>query len=181
MAYHGVLIPRAIKAMNVDSLNRSVVDAAAIDNGWIMVMGDRSTTAGLGEVFEVSQPATGSLTGVLWMAYSGDEIPVTDSRYKGIDPDPRNFYNIATKVFSAYKPAVGDIIEGTAECFGGSYSAGVSTHVNATDGAWGLTWGASQTSSVMSYKLVGTSYISLATGGIDNQRVTSYILECVAI
>lgn len=180
MAYHGVLNPNAIMAMNIDSLNRSVVDAADIDNGSILVMGARSTTAGLSEVFEVSQPVTGSLTG-LWMAYSNDEIVVTDARYKGLDPDVRNFYNAAGKVFSAYKPQLGDIITVNAEALAGNFVAGTTTHVNATDQAWKLTWGNSQTASVLSYKLLGVSYFSLATGAIDSQHVQAFVLECVGL
>lgn len=179
MAYHGILIPRAIMATNVDSLNRSVVDAADIDNGNVMVMGARSTTAGLAEVFEVSQPVTNSLTG-LWMAYSGDEIVLTGN-YKGLDPDPRNFYNKAGQVFSAYKPQLADIILVNAEALGGTFIGGTTTHVNATDQSWKLVWGNSQTASVLSYKLLSVSYISLATGGIDSQRQTAYILECVGL
>jgi hypothetical protein len=112
------------------------------------------------------------------MAYSGDEIPVTDSRYKGLDPNPRNFWNIENKVFSAFKPKVGDIILATDECFSGTKST--NTYVNATTGKWTLEWGAAQTAGVQSWKLIATSYISLATGGIDTQRVTAYELECVA-
>jgi hypothetical protein len=180
MAYHGVLIPKAIMAKDVDSLNRSVVDAADIDNGFVMVMGARSTTAGLSEVFEVSQPVTNSLTG-LWMAYSGDEIVLTASKYKGLDPDPRNFFNKAGDVFSAFKPQLGDIIMVNAEALGGTFISGTTTHVNATDQSWKLVWGNSQTSSVLSYKLLAVKYISLATGGIDSQRVTAYELECVGL
>jgi hypothetical protein len=177
---HGVLIPNAIMAKDIDSLNRTVVEAADIDNGSVLVMGARSTTAGNGEVFEVSQPASGSLTG-LWMAYSGDEIVVTNSQYKGYDPDPRNFFNASGKPFSAYKPMLGDIILVTGDALTGTYTSGTSTHVNATDGTYKLTWGASQTSSVLSYKLLEVSYISLATGAINNQRVTAYVLECVGV
>jgi len=180
MAYHGVVIPNALMATNIDSYNRSVVDAAAQDNGNLLVMGARSTTAGEGEVFDVSQPVTGSLTN-LWMAYSGDEIVVTNAQYKGLDPDPRNFFNAIGDVFSAYKIAVGDIILVNAEALAGTYTAGSSTHVNATDQAWKLTWGTSQTASVVSYKLLAVKYISLATGAIDSQRVTAYELECVAV
>lgn len=177
---HGVLIPAAIAATNIDSLVRSVTDALDIDNGNVMVMGARSATDGNEEVFEVSVPVTGSLTN-LWMAYSGDEIVVTNSQYKGLDPDPRNFFNAAGDVFSAYKPQVGDIIVVTDDALAGTFTAGTSTHVNATNTAWGLTWGASQTANVLSYALLGVTYISLATGAIDSQRVTAYELECVAI
>ena len=180
MAYHGVLIPEQIAAMNIDSLNRSVVDVADIDNGHVMVMGAKSTTAGLSEVFEVSQPVTGALTG-LWMAYSGDEIVVTGARYKGLDPDPRNFFNAAGKVFSVYKPQLGDIILVNAEALGGTFILNTTTHVNATDQSWALVWGNSQTASVLSYKLLSVSYMSLATGAIDSQRITAYELECVGL
>ena len=179
MAY-GVLIPSAIAATNIDSLNRSVVDAAAIENGSVMVMGTKSTTAGLSEVFEVSAPATGSLTG-LWMAYSNDEVVLTASKYKGLDPDVRNFRNEAGSVFSAFKPQLGDIVTVSADALAGTFTSGTTTHVNATDGAWKLTWGNSQTSSVLSYKLLKVTYFSLATGAIDTQRVTAYELECVGL
>lgn len=177
MAYHGVLIPRAIMATNIDSLNRNVVDVADIDNGHVFIMGARSTRAGEAEVFEISQPETDSLDG-LWMAYQGDQV-VWTGNYKGLDPDVRNFYNKAGYVFSAYKPQVADIILISADGLAGTFIAGTTTHVNATSGAWALTWGNSQTASALSYKLLSVSYISLATGGIDAQRQTAYILECV--
>ncbi len=183
MTYHGVLIPEAIAAMNVDSYNRHVIDtgtsASPVDNGWVFFMDSKHTSGSLTEVWELGQPITGSLSG-LWMAYSGDEIVLTDARYKGLDPDPRNFYNEANKVFSAFKPQVGDIILVTGEALGGSYVAGGTTHVNATTGTFKLTFGTSQTAGVTSFEVLGAKYISLATGAIDNQRVTAYELECVA-
>lgn len=184
MAYHGVLIPEQIAAMNVDSYNRSVRSSASaltnIDNGFVLLLGGKSQVADESEVFLAGTPATGSLSG-LWMAYSGDEIVLTDARYKGIDPDPRNFFNAWGKVFSAYKPQVGDIITLTDDALGGSYIANTTTHINATDGTMKLTWGNSQTADVLSYKLLGVKYISLATGAIDSQRTTAYQFECVAI
>ena len=115
MAYHGVLIPEQIAAMNVDSYNRSVISSAsALDNGNVFGLGGKSTTDGESEVFSVVETSSSNID-ALWMAYSGDEIVVTDARYKGLDPDPRNFYNAAGKVFSAYRPKVGDIILLTGE------------------------------------------------------------------
>lgn len=181
MAYHGVLVPEAIASMNIDSLNRSVIYAGGtLDNGQVVVLGSKSTTAGENEVWTATVPATGTLTS-LWMVYSGDEIVLTDARYKGLDPDPRNFFTAAGKVVSAFKPQVGDIILATAECFAGTKST--NTFVNATDSTGGLNlyWGATQTASVLSFKLVATKYISLATGAIDTQRVVAYEMECVGI
>jgi hypothetical protein len=180
MAYHGVLIPNSIAATNIDSLNRSVVDVADIDNGNVFIMGTKSTTAGLSEVWEISVPTSGAGLQNLWMAYSGDEIVVTDARYKGIDPDVRNFYNAAGKVFSAYKPQVGDIITLTDDAILDAYGGVLDTHINA-NASWELQWGTSQTASVLSYKLLAVKYISLATGAIDDQREAAYVFECIAI
>jgi len=181
MAYHGVLIPEAIAASTIDSLVRSVVDAADVDNGNVFVMGARSTTAGLPEVFEISVPLTGATTlGNLWMAYSGDEIVVTDSKYKGLDPDVRNFYNAAGKVFSAYKPQVGDIIMLTADAILDAYDAGNDLFIVAANSSWELQWSTTNPGTGLTYALLGVKYISLATGGIDSQRVAAYEFECIA-
>lgn len=174
---HSVLIPEAIAATNVDSYNRSVVVSADIDNGNILVMGAKSSTSGESEVFSVSQPAS-ALTH-LWMAYSGDEIVLTDARYKGLDPDPRNFFNASGKVFSAFKPQIGDIILITADGLTGTKST--NQYVIAASGTYKLTW-ASGAISGLSFKLLSDQkYISLATGAIDTQRVRAYEFECVAI
>ena len=180
MAYHGILIPEAIVAMNIDAYNRSAVcTSTTIDNGDVFSLSGKVGTSGSGvEVFLVAENTSASATG-LWMAYSGDEIVVTDSRYKGLDPDPRNFYTATGKVFSAYKPQVGDIILLTAEALTTPYSASA-TYANIVTTSWKLDWAAAQSVSGLSYKFLGVKYISLATGGIDTQRVTAYELECVA-
>lgn len=180
MAYHGVLIPEQVAAMNVDSYNRSAVSASSVDNGYIVLLGAKSTTAGETEVFTATAPATGSLSG-LWMVYQGDEVVITDARYKGLDPDPRNFFVPATDVFSVFKPQIGDIILVTSDSLSGSRPGATYNFLNATNGTMKLTWGESQTASVLSYKYLATKYISLATGAIDSQRVTAYEFECIAV
>jgi hypothetical protein len=179
---HGVLIPRSIMATNVDSLNRSAICASALDNGNLVVLTTRSATAGEGEVFTAVVPSTSAGLANLWMVYSGDEIVLTDSRYKGIDPDVRNFFTAANKVVSVLNPQVGDILEMTADNFATGTGA-ASAFANAVDSTGGLkpVWASSNTGSIFSMKYLGTGYISLATGGIDTQRVTSYIMEVVAI
>jgi hypothetical protein len=179
---HSVLIPNAISAMNIDSYNRSAVCASALDNGNIVKLTTRSTTAGQGEVFTAVAPSTSAGLTDLWMVYSGDEIVLTDSRYKGLDPDVRNFFTPASKVVSVFKPALGDIITMTADGFATGAGAG-SAYANAVDTTGGikLEWASSIGSGVLSYKLIATTYISLATGAIDTQRVVAYQLECVVL
>ena len=179
MAY-GVLVPTSIVSKHIDAWQRNVVDADSIEQGSVLVMGGRSATAGEDEVFDISKPATGSLTN-LWMAYSGDEMVLSALKYRGLDPDPRNFINKAGDVFSAYRPQLFDIIKVNADALSGTYITSTTTHVNATDANWQLVWGNSQTASVLSYKLLAVSYMSLADGGINDQRITAYLLECVGL
>jgi hypothetical protein len=176
---HAVLIPSAIAASDVDAWNRSVIVASnAVDNGNIVTLGALSGTAGEGEVYTAATPTTGNLTGC-WMIYSGDEVVLTDSRYKGLDPDPRNFFTPAGKVVSAYKPQIGDVIVLTADAFTGARSS--NTFANATNAQTALVWGGSQTASVLSYGLVAEEYISLGTGAIDNQRIVAYRMQCLGV
>lgn len=179
---HAVLIPNAISAMNIDSYNRSAVCATALDNGNIVKLTTRSATAGEGEVFTAVAPSTSAGLTDLWMVYSGDEIILTDARYKGLDPDPRNFFTAASKVVSVYKPQLGDIITLTADALATGAGVG-SAFANAIDTTGGikLQWASSNPGSILSYKLIATTYISLATGAMDTQRMTAYQFECVGL
>ena len=179
MASHGIILQNQVAAMNVDSYNRSVVSAINVDNGNVFTISALSTTAGETEVWTASTPATGSLTD-LWMACE-PEVVVTVSgtkEYKGINPDIRDFYNVATNVFSAFKPVVGDIITLTADALGGTIST--NTYVVATDATSELTWAAAAVTG-LSLQLIKTTYISIATGAIGSQRTTAYKFAVVAI
>jgi hypothetical protein len=185
MTVHSVMIPTQIASQNIDAYNRSAVTAATdVSNGNLVKLTVKSTTAGEGEVWTAVTPSTSAGLTNVWVVYQGDEIVVTNNQYKGLDPDPRNFYVPATKVFSVFKPVLGDLITITDDGLGGTYSAGVTTHVNATDGATGgliPVWGNSQTGSVFSMKLNKVTYISLATGAIDSQRVRAFEFEVVGL
>ena len=177
---HNVLILNSVAAQNVDSWNRSAIIAQDIDNGNILSLSSGiSATAGESEVFTATVPATGTLAG-LWMAYE-PEVVVTGAQYKGLDPDPRNFFNASGKVFSVFKPQVGDIVTMTADGLAGTKSS--NTFVNATDTTGGVKplWGSTQTSSVFSMKLIETTYISIGTGAIADQRIVAYRFEVVGI
>ena len=180
MTNHAVLQANQVASMNVDSLNRSIVSALALDNGNIVILSGRSATAGEGEVFTAIAPSSSNgLTGV-WMV--NEPEVVLSSGYKGLDPDPRHFTNDIGKICSAFKPQLGDIITLTAEAFSGS-KGGSDTFANATDSTGGvkLVWGTSQTASVFSVKLLETTYISIADGSIGDQRVTAYKFEVVGL
>lgn len=180
MANKTVLVQTQVQAMNIDALNRSAVAEVEVENGMVFQLATQETDENYEEVWNVTAPATGSLLN-LWMAYDPEVaiVTVNGKEYKGLTPDPRDFSIPAGKVFSAFKPVVGDIIVMTV---GGAFdapSAG-NAYLEATDGAMKLTWSNTQTASTFSLKLLGTTYISIADGSIGTQRATAYKFECVA-
>lgn len=179
MAYHGIVVQNSVQAVNIDSLNRSVVGVVDIDNGFVFSLSGYSATSGQGEVWTSATPLTGSLTN-LWMAYE-PEVVITVSgtkQYKGINPDPRDFYNISGTVFSAFKPQIGDLITLTDEALAGT--KGANGYVVATNNDMHLNWAAAAVTG-LSLKLQSTTYVSIADGSIGTQRKTAYIFEVVAI
>jgi len=175
-----VLIPNAIAAQDVNAFVRNAVASTNVDNGNIVILSALSATAGESEAWTALTPTTSDgLTGV-WMVYE-PEVVVTGAKYKGLDPDPRNFFVASGKVFSCFKPQLGDIVTMTADGLAGTKST--NEFVNATNSTGGLkpVWGASQTGSVFSMKLIETTYISIGSGAIDSQRVTAYKFQVVGL
>jgi hypothetical protein len=179
MAAHGILIPDSIAALNVDAWNRSAVHATvALDNGMIVALNTgKSATSGQSEVFAATTPASGALNG-LWMVY---EPPIAWSgSYRGLTPDPREFFVPALSVFSCFKLQLGDIITLTAPVFTAPFNS--EAYAIATDSTGGVKfiWGAGIGSSVTALKWLNTRYISLAAGTLgDTQRVVAYQMEVV--
>ncbi len=178
MTVHGVMLPKMVAAMNVDSLTRNAKISADIDNGWCVYLSGVTGTSGENEVWAAVQPASGTI-GALWMV-DGEGIVLTDSKYKGINPNIQDFYTPSGKVFTVFKPQVGDIISLSAECLGGTKST--NTFVVGTNADYKLNWAAAAVSG-LSLKLVSTDYYSLPlTGAIaETQRQTIYRFEVVAV
>jgi len=182
MAY-GILVQEKVAALNIDSLNRPVVSASDVENGMVFNLLAKSTNSGstvANEVWTAEFPVTGSLID-LWMAYEPEVVQTVsgNSYYKGIDPDPRNFYIPAGDVFSAFKPQMGDLIMLTPDVLSGSKSTG--DYVVAADISLELTWSATPLLDGLTLKYTDTSYISIGTGAIDNQRITAYRFQVTQI
>lgn len=181
---HGLLNKNMVQALNIDALNRSAVGAADLDNGNLVVLATLSATAGEGEVWTATRPESGTLVGT-WMV-DEPEVVVTyggvagTSAYKGIDPDPRSFYVKTGQIFRAFKPMIGDIIELSADAIATGTGAG-SAYAVVTAATYKATWAAGAVTG-LSLRLIGTTYVSLATGAIgDQQRVTMYKFVVEAI
>lgn len=178
---NSVIIPLKIQATDIGAFNRSAVCAADTEQGALVVLTGKSATAGESEVWTAVHASTSDgLTGT-WMAYSPESVITVSGthNYKGIDPDPRNFINKATKVMDVFKPKVGDLVLMSEDAFTGAKST--NTYANCTNGVAGqLVWGSTQTASVTSFKYLATTYISIPDGTIGTQRVTAYVMECIA-
>lgn len=169
-----VLIQNLVQASNIDALNRTFIvpSATTLENGDVIVSGAYSTTAGQSEVFTCTVP-TAKATGV-WIAYE-PEVVVTAGKYKGLDPDVRNFTLPTGTIFSGFKPMVGDILTYTA--IGDDTFANGDTDAQiASNGAF--VWNSSALTDSFNMKLLDTVYISIPDGVLGSrQRVTAYKFE----
>jgi hypothetical protein len=176
MAVHAILIKSMCQSTNIDALQRSAVYTSDIDNGNVVKLGALSSTAGEAEVFVAAVPSATPTD--LWMVAEPEVVVVISNgkSYKGIDPDPRDFYIPAADVFTVFKPKVGDIIKLTATGITGTRTT--ETYVNAVAGAVKLAWSATQGTG-LSLKLLEVTYISIGVGTAEGQRITAYKLEVI--
>lgn len=179
MANKGLVIPSKLSAASNDAWVRSAKASADIDNGRVVALTALTGVAGEGEVWTAGTPATGATLTHLWMV-TEPEIVVTDSKFKNLDPNPLNFTNLSGKVFTVCKLQIGDLVMLNAEALAGTKST--NEYVVATNATTALTWAAAAVSGV-SLHLVATEYVSIPTGTSlqDQQRVTMYKFECVAV
>jgi hypothetical protein len=177
MTTHSILIPDAIAAANVDSFTRSCVSASNIDNGYLLKLSSYGAASGEAEVWTAIVPSTANGLVNLWMAY--DPELVWTSSYRGLDPDVRNFYVTAGRVFSIFKPQVGDIFTITEDGLA-TGTGPADLYIKATD-ASGFTaeWVHAVSTTVFCAKYIALKYISIGTGAMDTQRVTAYQFEVV--
>jgi len=176
MAY-GIVEKSAVMAQNVDSLNRNVNSATALENGFIFNLLTVGTAAdGEEEVFVATAPATGALTNH-WMLCADDVVSTGD--YRNLNPDVRDFLLAIGRTGSAFQPKVGDILHLSADAL--SAAVTTETFFNATNADWQLVPGATQTASVFSCKLLSTDYMSIGLGSLGTQRITAYKVEVIAV
>ena len=166
-----VLILSSVMAQNVDSLIKSGVHATAnLQNGFVVALGEKSTTTGMKDVYTVATPATATLSSDdFYMVYEAF-IPVVNGKYKGITDDPREFEIPKGTVFNMFKPQVGDEIVLTAV----AGTKGENTYIVPANETCQLTWAANTTGVSLAFKLEGTTFVS-----IGNERVTAYKFRCV--
>jgi hypothetical protein len=142
MSEHCVVILNQVAAKNVDSYNRSAFAGSAtdLDNGYVFRLDSKGSGSSVDAWVVTACAASGSTLDKLWMAYSPENTEVLSNSkvYRGLSPDPRDFYNRGALVFDAFKPQAGDIITMTAAGISGSPSTG--DFVNAVSGSYIMAW-----------------------------------------
>lgn len=170
-----VLIKRRVASQNVDSLNRTVIAESDVENGNVFELLTRSENDGEDEVWNATAPTTATKATGLWMA-GASEIVITkvgNLEFKGIVEDPREFVNVKGRVFSAFKPMPGDIIEMTL----GATSEG--DYLIPQDSQMALKTSSSDNETGFSMKKVGTSVLHIGSGALSKTPVPTYIYEVV--
>lgn len=185
MAIHNIVIKKRTASFNVDSLNRTAVFTADVDNGCVAVLEAYSETPGEGIVWTAKQ-ATATDKG-LWMATSpevvitraldADEVagmPAIDM--KGVINDPRAFYNIKGHMVDMTYLNVGDIIEmtcaGIQKSSGGAYD-GTDAYLVADTANFKLK-GAAAAGTGMALRKIGTSKLHIGNAALVKNGVTTY-------
>lgn len=176
-----LMVPSSLAATNVDSLNRSFVHTADVENGTPMICATRSVDEQEFEVFTVGTPAAGDTVWVAFEAEVVNTVTPNGNVYRNIDPDARNFINPAGVVFSGFMPQVADIMK-----FDATNTSivparvGTNEYLNVDVGNMAYVWSATPAIDTLSMKLVEESYISIGNGALgDLQRVNAYIFEVV--
>ena len=170
---YSVLIAGEIAAKNIDSLNKFGKAEFPVENGHVVALGDKSNEKGENDVYTVNKPTNGNLaTDIFYMVNEPVNVLV-NGKYSGLTDDPREFNIPAGKVFTMYKPMVGDEVVITVDSIG---TKGNNTYVVPAAGDTKLTWkDATNIGNVsLAYKYVGDTYVS-----IGNERVKAYRFICV--
>lgn len=169
---YSVLIAGEIAAKNIDSLNKFGKATVAVENGHVVALGERSATKGENDVYNVNVPATATLASDIFYMVNEPVNVLVNGKYSGLTDDPREFNIPAGKVFSMFKPFIGDEKTITADGLAGT--KGSNAYVAPANGTTKLTWTNDISGVSLAYKYVGDTYVS-----IGNERVIAYRFICV--
>ena len=168
---YSVLIAGEIAAKNIDSLNKFGKATVDVGNGYVVALGEKSTDKNEAFVYTVKKPADTLANDIFYMVNEPVNVLV-NGKYSGLTDDPREFNIPAGKVFTMYKPMVGDEIVITENGIEGTKDN--NTHVISANGKIKLTWATNISDVSLAYKYVGDTYVS-----IGNERVSAYRFICV--
>lgn len=171
------MIESSIMATNVDAKNRFAKASFDVDGGCLIAL--TAPTAQGDEVFTATKPATGGL-GDLWVAYNPSEH-ITGG-FTELQADPRELTNVAGRVFTAFKPEVGDIFVLGVDCVdSASQTATAGKFLEAKNGqtTWTKADSATTGSTAVEIKQVVTIPFPAAKGHIGMDKAKGFKVEVV--
>ena len=177
MGSYAILQPGAIAAANTDSLTKfAKYTLSAVENGNVLTLGALSSVAGEHEVFIAATPATGTLATAIYYMVLEPAIPVTNAQFKGLSDDPSDFNIAASKIFTVFKPKIGDEIIMSADGISGS----VNTYAIPANAALELAFSASASGVTLAWQVIETTFINVPSSNFYTGRKIAYKLLCVA-
>jgi len=180
----GFIIESRIAATNVDAYNRDCVCVDTDFDGGNLISLAHPTAQG-SDVWTADTPATGSLGG-LWIAYNPalHINKIGNNEFAGLTKDVREFTNVQGRVFSAFKPQVGDVFILSKECVASADAASVvaDDYLEAKNGQ--STWGrktSSPTSGSTAVKVMKKIVIPFPAqkGHVGISKQDAFEVECV--
>jgi hypothetical protein len=176
MGTYAILIPGAIQADSADSLVKMAkYTAGAVERGNVVSLGALSSVAGEHEVYLAATPATSTLSTAIYYMVNEPVNVLVDGKYSGLTDDESDFNIAASKVFTVFKPKVGDEIILSADGIAGS----INTYIIPANGALELTWAASTSGVSLAWELIETTYVKVPAAEFYNGRKTAYRFRCV--
>jgi len=121
MSNHAILVQDSVQAMNIDAYNRKAKGSADIDNGNVFYLAAKTGTAGEGEVWSATQPATGS--GLLFsLHYIGTSyVSIADGSVGTQRATAYQFevVNNDTGMWMAYSPEIVTVVTASGKIYKG--------------------------------------------------------------
>ena len=178
MGTYAIFVPGAIQADSADSLVKSARCAdSAVERGNVVSLGALSSTAGEHEVYIASTPVTGTLTTAIYYMVNEPAVVLVNGKYSGLTDDESDFNIAANKVFSVFKPKVGDEIILSEDGIGGTKNA--NTFIIPANTSLELTWAASTSGISLVWELIETTYVRVPDAKFYNGRKVAYKFRCV--
>ena len=175
---NNVVILKRVQAYNIDALNRTAKCESDLQNGSVFQLLTQSEEDGEKMVWEATAPTASTDTG-LWMATSPEVVITRDAmgnEYKGLNQDPRAFVNLSGRMIDSTKLMEGDLIEMT-----GAGITDIATTANKylvpESGSFVLK-ATSTAGTGFCLEKIGTGKMSIGTGSLIKEPVTSYKFVC---
>lgn len=177
-----ILVLTRIAADNVDAYNRSAIATTNTMNGTLLTLETGlSTTPGKSFVFNATPLADANAHKQYWMACSPEVNVLGDGTllYKGINNDPRSFFNPANVEFDVFAVQIGDIVQVSAPFFVANFDPGTVTGATVVEYDATNNGMVAKTAATKSYEGIQFKIIKSFPFVVGSESVPGWLLERV--